>query len=113
MLRIVYLALAAGCAAAIYATGESGWIALAAAIAPDVALLLGMGRPGLAKGQLHPRAVPLYNALHSFAGPIAPAAASVWLGPIWLVVALAWAAHIAVDRAVGYGMRTPEGFQQP
>mgnify|MGYP006198445953 CR=1 FL=1 len=35
---------------------------------PDIALLLGIGS-GLAKGQLHPRAVPLYNALHRFAGP--------------------------------------------
>jgi hypothetical protein len=109
--RIPYLALAALCAAAIFATGESGWLALAFFAAPDVALLYGIA-PGLAKGQLHPRAVPLYNALHSFVGPVVPVAAAVWLGPAWTVAALAWAAHVAVDRAVGYGPRTPEGFQQ-
>lgn len=110
--RIAYAAMAAICALAIYASGESGWLVLACVVAPDVAFLYGMA-PGLAKGQLHPRAVPLYNALHSFAGPVIPAAAAVWLGPAWTVAALAWAAHIAADRAVGYGPRTPEGFQQP
>jgi hypothetical protein len=110
MTRLAYAALAATCVAGIVATGESGWLALACALAPDVALLYGAG-PGLAKGQLHPRAVGLYNALHSFAGPLIPAAAAVWLGPAWTVVALAWAAHVALDRAVGYGPRTAEGFQ--
>jgi hypothetical protein len=108
--RLAYAGLAATCVAAIVATGESGWLALGVALAPDVALLYGAG-PGLAKGQLHPRAVGLYNALHSFAGPVVAAAAAVWLGPAWTVVALAWAAHVAVDRAVGYGPRTAEGFQ--
>jgi hypothetical protein len=110
MSRLAYAALSAACVAAIVATGESGWLALACALWPDVALLYGAA-PGLAKGQLHPRAVGLYNALHSFAGPLIPAAAAVWLGPTWTVVALAWAAHIALDRAVGYGPRTAEGFQ--
>ena len=30
----------------------------------------------------------------------------------WLVGALAWALHVAIDRAVGYGLRTPDGFQR-
>ena len=62
---------------------------------------------GLTKGQLHPRAVPLYNALHRFIGPVILA-----FVPGFLVGALAWGLHIAVDRAVGYGLRDRDGFQR-
>ena len=81
--------------------------------APDLALVLGAGR-GLAKGQLHPRAVRLYNAVHTFWPPLALAVAAAALGlPLgWFVAAIAWAFHVALDRALGYGLRTPEGFQR-
>lgn len=81
---------------------------------PDLALFYGAGR-GLEKGQLHPRAVPVYNLLHRFWGPFALATLAslgfVSLG--FFVGALAWAFHIALDRAVGYGLRTRDGFQRP
>ena len=71
-------------------------------------------RSGLARGQLHPRAVPLYNALHRFWGPLALAvvvlAAALPLG--YVVAALAWAGHIAFDRAIGLRPRTADGFQR-
>ena len=108
---LLALALLGALAAAVAAYG--GWWQLAAfAIGPDVALLAGIA-PGLEKGQLHPRAVPLYNLLHRFWGPAALAALAVTVLPeIWLVGALAWALHVAVDRTVGYGLRTPAGFQR-
>jgi hypothetical protein len=87
--------------------------ALAGGLAPDLALLLGAGA-GLAPGQIHPRAVPVYNAVHRFWGPaalVAVAAAGV-LGHGWLIAGLAWGAHVALDRTVGYGLRTRAGFQQ-
>ena len=31
----------------------------------------------------------------------------------YLVGALAWAFHISLDRALGYGLRTRDGFQRP
>ena len=82
-------------------------------IGPDLALLLGVSR-GLAPGQLHPRAVPLYNALHRPWAPLAlvAAAATGLLASPWLVLGAAWLVHIAVDRVVGYGLRTPDGFQR-
>ena len=46
------------------------WQLAAFGLGPDLALFLGVGA-GLAKGQLHPRAVPVYNLLHRFWGPIA------------------------------------------
>jgi hypothetical protein len=92
--------------------GASGWPVLGFALLPDVAFLKGIA-PGLAKGQIHPRAVPLYNALHTFVGPVLlGVAAVVWLGLPWLAGALAWAAHVAVDRSLGIGLRTAEGFMR-
>jgi hypothetical protein len=93
---------------------STGWWQLAVfGAGPDVALLLGIGR-GLARGQLHPRAVPLYNALHRFWGPAALAGVALAAGLPrgYLVGALAWGLHVAVDRAVGYGLRTRDGFQR-
>ena len=46
------------------------WQIAAFGFAPDVALFYGAGR-GLAHGQIHPRAVGAYNAVHRFWGPIA------------------------------------------
>jgi Domain of unknown function (DUF4260) len=93
--------------------GTGWWQFLAFGAGPDLALLVGIA-PGLAAGQLHPRAVPLYNLLHRFYGPIllALAAGTGLLGVGYLVGALAWGAHVALDRAVGYGLRTPDGFQR-
>ena len=115
--RLAYAALAAalvGLIVIVYARETVGWWPpLAFALGPDVALLLGMGRD-LRRGQLHQRAVPLYNLLHRFCGPLALGAASLAFGlaPAWTVGALAWGVHVAVDRAVGYGLRTRDGFQR-
>lgn len=110
--RLLAVLLGAALVAALIAPGGGGWHALAFALAPDLTLLVGIG-PGLARGQLHPRAVPFYNAVHGFAGPLLlGGAALLWLGVPWLVGALAWAFHIAVDRALGYGQRTREGFRR-
>jgi hypothetical protein len=103
--------LLAAAIAAVIAHGSGWWLFTAFIIAPDVALLLGMG-PGLEKGRLHPRAVPLYNALHSLVGPALLAAAAIVLGPWALIGALAWGLHVSFDRLVGYGMRTRDGFQR-
>jgi hypothetical protein len=90
-----------------------GWQIAAFALAPDLALLPG-GDKDLEQGQLHPRAVPLYNAVHRFWGPMALGllAALGVIPIIWLVGALTWCLHISLDRALGYGLRTPSGFQR-
>ena len=89
------------------------WALVAGGIGPDLALLYGLGA-GMGEGRLHPRAVPLYNLLHRFWLPLALIAAGA-LGLVWtgfVLAGVAWVAHIAIDRAVGYGLRTPEGFQR-
>jgi hypothetical protein len=115
--RLAYAGLAAALLAGLvyelWAHGTGYWQLGAFGAGPDLALLLGAGA-GLARGQLHPRAVPAYNLLHRLAGPTVLLAAALLgnLGPAWVVAALAWALHIALDRALGYGLRTPEGFQR-
>lgn len=90
-----------------------GWLALGFAIMPDLGLFAGISS-GLQKGQLAPRAVPLYNLLHRLVGPAVLAALALTgvLPLIWLSAALGWALHIAIDRAVGYGLRDANGFQR-
>jgi hypothetical protein len=93
--------------------GTGYWQIAVFGLGPDVALFVGAGR-GLAKRQLHPRAVRLYNLLHGFWEPVALAAlASFGVISIGFSIgALAWLFHIALDRAVGYGLRTRDGFQR-
>ena len=100
---------AAALAGAFIVAGADAWQTWVFLFLPDVGLLAGMS-PGLQQGQLHPRAVPLYNALHVPVGPIVLALASLVIGIDWFAGALAWAAHIAIDRAFGYRLRTREGF---
>ena len=90
-----------------------GWLALGFALMPDLGLIAGIDR-GLHKGQLAPRAVPIYNALHRLVGPVALAllVLSGALPAIWLSAALGWGLHVAIDRAVGYGLRRSDGFQR-
>jgi hypothetical protein len=108
--RIGYaLAFAGLLSAAILLAGPGTWQTWAFFAGPDVALLVGVS-PGLRRGQLHPRAVRLYNALHVLAGPVAFGIVAVWIGPAWLAGALAWAAHVCMDRAAGYELRDRDGF---
>ena len=90
------------------------WQIAAFGFGPDLALFYGAGR-GLAHGQIHPRAVGLYNIVHRFWGPIALAALAA-LGVLsvgFFIGALTWAFHVALDRALGYGLRTRDGYQRP
>lgn len=114
--RLSYAALAAALLASVVVViavwDASWWQTVALALAPDLALLYGIA-PGLARGQLHPRSVPLYNGAHRFWGPLALALVAVAGLPLgYLAGALAWAVHIAFDRAIGLRLRSPDGFQR-
>ena len=89
------------------------WVVAVVAVLPDSAFLLAIGAPQHRPRQLPRRAVPAYNALHHPVGPALLLAAGAGpLGPVWVVAALTWGAHIAFDRALGYGLRTPDGWQR-
>jgi hypothetical protein len=89
----------------------SWWPLVVFAILPDISFLFGMSKR--ARGQLHPRAVPIYNALHRYWVPVALIGVTfVVQSPEYLAAGLAWVAHISFDRSLGFGLRTREGFQR-
>jgi hypothetical protein len=101
---------------AVFVNVDAGWWVFPVfAIGPDLAFLVGIGQTGtLEHGQMPSRAVPFYNALHRVYGPIALGLLATigLLPPALLVGALVWGVHIFLDRAIGYGLRTPDGFQR-
>jgi hypothetical protein len=82
-------------------------------IVPHLTVLLGIGQPH-ARGQLAPRAVPLFNAMHQPALPLVllGLALAGILSTFWLVGALAWLGHIVVDLGFGDGLRTADGWRR-
>ncbi|OBS51394.1 hypothetical protein A8B73_16700 [Methylosinus sp. 3S-1] len=53
-----------------------------------------------------------YNAIHSYLGPALLVAAAWRLdaSPTFLLIAAIWAAHIGLDRLLGFGLKYPVGF---
>jgi hypothetical protein len=105
---------------AVLAAVNHGWLAgtlaLAFFVLPDLTFMVALDEaPRMAKGQLAPRAVPYYNAMHRALVPLALLVAYA-IGPVTWAPAFAalcgWLAHISYDRAFGYGLRTKEGFQR-
>ena len=88
-----------------YALTDASWVWFAVLLlAPDLSAI------GFLRG---PRVgAALYNAAHTYIGPVllaAVAGAAGWEGG--LPVSLVWAAHIGMDRALGYGLKI-DGFHQ-
>ncbi len=101
------------------------------ALVPDLTFLFGLGQSH-ARGQLPPRAVPAYSLAHRLVIPLAltslalvallaarvlvespDAFASARRLPLVAYVAgLTWLAHIALDRALGFGLRTADGWRR-
>ncbi len=53
----------------------------------------------------------LYNTAHTYAGPIALGAVGLVAGHPWVTPgALIWAAHIGMDRLLGYGLKEADAF---
>lgn len=89
----------------LYAQHGRGWLFFGLLfLLPDVSMigyLRGAGTGGL-----------LYNLFHTYTAPLFLGATAVALDhPLLLSVSLVWAAHIAFDRALGYGLKLPSGFQ--
>ena len=109
LLRLEGLALFVAAAAMYFylARGEwgNGWpLFLALILAPDLAMLGYLAGPAIG--------AVTYNAAHITPGPLALAALGYFAGvPVLISLALIWAAHIGMDRALGYGLKYPEGFR--
>ncbi|GAA2152240.1 DUF4260 family protein [Actinomadura napierensis] len=97
-----------------------GWLAALVAvaffIAPDLTFLAGArDAHTVERGQLPARAVPYYNTAHRALIPLALMAlytvSPITWAPIFAGLC-GWLAHISIDRAAGYGLRTKDGFQR-
>jgi hypothetical protein len=116
--RLAYATLTSLLLAAIFFEvvkhGTGYWQLAAFGFGPDLALFYGASG-NLEKGQLHPRAVRVYNLVHRYWLPLGlMTLASFDLLPLGSFIGgLAWCFHISLDRAVGYGLRTRDGFQRP
>ena len=89
--------------------------AVGAFILPDMTFFVGIGQP-VEKGYLPTKAVLSYNALHRIWPPLlltmAVGIGLAPLGPVALALfvgGLSWMAHVALDRAAGYGLRNADG----
>jgi hypothetical protein len=98
-------ALAAFAAAvAVYGQGGFSWTAFALFfLAPDLAMLGYFAGPRVG--------AVIYNLAHSLALALALAGAGYFAGvPLAAAAGLIWIAHIGFDRALGYGLKYPTGF---
>jgi len=102
LLRLEGLALF-GAAAVVYVHLDYNlWLAVALILAPDLGLLGYLAGPRLG--------AYAYDALHTTVAPLA-LGVGAFLGDwtLGIEIALIWLAHIGVDRAVGYGLKYPDG----
>ncbi|HXF97918.1 MAG TPA: DUF4260 family protein [Gaiellaceae bacterium] len=105
LLRAEGLAVLAGALAA-YVEAGYGWLPLVLlALAPDLSLLAYAA--GARAGTL------VYDAAHTYVGPVALGASGLVAGSDLAVqIALVWLAHIGTDRLVGYGLKYPASFRE-
>ena len=84
--------------------GYPWWLLLLLALAPDLSMVGYAAGPAV--GAL------AYDIAHTYALPVALALVGVLADADPAVqIGLVWAAHIGVDRAIGYGLKYPTGFQ--
>ena len=104
LLRAEGVAVVIAAVTAYFYADYAWWLLLVLVLAPDISMIgfTVNTRVGTAT----------YNAAHTYALP-------VLLGVLGLVaeadlaiqLALIWATHIGIDRAVGYGLKYPSGFK--
>lgn len=104
LLRLEGLAVAAITAVLYARTGASWWLFAALWLTPDLSMLGYLtGRPC--------QGARIYNTFHTYLLPGVLALASLLLHAHGaMTIALIWANHIGVDRALGYGLKYADGF---
>ena len=104
ILRAEGLALGIAATGFYASTDASWWLFAGLVFVPDAAM---------AGYVLGPRlGAAIYNTAHSTV-PAFVLLAMGWLmeSPLAVAAALVWLAHIGFDRALGYGLKLPEGFR--
>lgn len=83
--------------------GGSWWLFALLILAPDLSMLFYLAGPRAG--------ATAYNAAHTLLGPLAALASELVGFPLGAEIALVWLAHIAADRALGYGLKRSSGFR--
>jgi hypothetical protein len=103
LLRLEGAALAAASVYAYYRVGASWWLFAALILVPDVSFAAYLA--GTRAGAI------AYNIMHVTLAPLICATLGVLLPQFdLLAVALIWATHVGIDRALGYGLKYGAGF---
>jgi hypothetical protein len=98
------LAVAAAAIVLYFHLGYPWWLLVVLALAPDLSML------GYAAGPAVGAAA--YDIAHTYVLPLACSAVGVLAdADLAIQIGLIWAAHIGVDRAIGYGLKYPSGFR--
>jgi hypothetical protein len=101
--RVEGLAVGVSGLAALWWLDASLLVVVALALAPDLSMLGYLAGPRIG--------ARVYNLGHVYLGPLALGALGVGLpADLALVGAIVWAVHIGLDRAIGYGLKFPDGF---
>jgi hypothetical protein len=104
LLSLEWLVVLAAALVAYALAGYSWWLFALLILAPDLSMFGYLAGPQI--GAI------AYNAVHTLVAPGALALAA-WLftSPSTMALALILAAHIAADRALGYGLKHASGFK--
>jgi hypothetical protein len=104
IVRLEWCAVAVAAIALYGLTGVSWWFFALLILAPDLSMAGYLAGPRVG--------AVAYNAFHVLVFPLLLALFGVWFShsPV-VAVGLIWIAHIAVDRALGYGLKLPTDFR--
>lgn len=104
LLRLENLAVAAVATLAFRAVGGTWGLFAILALLPDLAMLGYLAGPVVG--------ARAYNAAHTYVAPALLAAVGWVIGAgVPIEIALVWCVHIGVDRALGFGLKYPTGFE--
>jgi len=103
VLRLEGLALLCLSVAGYASIGEPWWLFALLLFVPDLSFAGYLAGPRI--GAI------AYNAVHATIGPVALFAVGMAVpDPAVAAVACIWAAHVGLDRAIGYGLKYGSGF---
>ena len=105
LLRLEGAALAVA-SLVVYVDRDYGWLLIVLLVlAPDLSMLAHLAGPRIgAVG---------YDVVHATIGPLALGATGIVAeADLAIQLALIWLLHIGADRAIGYGLKYPSGFEE-